>query len=1240
MDQGLEIQLPLPEGGFGRFHVLESPIMEPALAAKYPEIKTYVIQGIDDPVATGRIDMTYRGLRASVQGSRGRFFIDPYWTDNDSVSISYYTKDFSDLVKLKSLNCGVVGSDSSSITLQARTATAQRPTGASLRTYRLALAATGEYSAAVATAPVTKAKVLAAMVTSINRVSAVYEREFAIRLTLVANTDQLIYLDGTTDPYTNDDGVAMLAQNQTNVDAVIGSANYDIGHVFSTGGGGIAGLGVVCLNGQKANGVTGSPSPVGDAYDIDYVAHEMGHQFGGNHTFNGTTGSAAGNANITTAFEPGSGSTIMAYAGICSPQDLQMHSDDYFQSINYSEIDTYTTNSPGNGSTSTNFTAPISTGNSPPVIAALPSLYTIPSQTPFALTASATDANGDALTYCWEEMDHGSAPRDPILSPRDNGTCPLFRSYSPTVSPTRLFPSLTYILKNANLPPANYSLSGATLVTGEYLPTTSRTMNFRVSVRDNRAGGGGQNYATTQVASVSTAGPFKITSPNTATTIAAGSSQTVAWNVANTTATPISCPNVKISYSTDGGNTFPIVLASSAANTGTASVTIPNVSTNATTTGRFKVEAVGNIFFDINDANFIVTASTSAPTVTSFTPTSGVQQTSVVITGTDFSTATAVLFNGVNASSYTINSNTQISARVPATGSTGPISVSNSIGTGSSSSAFTFIAGPAAPTVTGFSPNNGIAGTSVVITGTDFSNVTLVSFNGANASYTVNSATQITAVVPSGATTGPLAVATSSGTAASDSSYIVLSGNGIPVVSSSTTASGTINSPLTSYQIAASNLPTTFSASNLPSGLSVNSAGLISGTPTVSGTILSTISASNSYGTGSATLTFTIAPASSATTVFSEDFAALTTGDNTTTTGSNSAWSGNSNFPTVSKAYQAGGAVKLGTSLSVGSITSKALDLSSNGGAFSVKFDVKGWTTVEGNIKVTVGNLAPQTVIYSATASGSFETKTLNFTGGASNSTLKIETTAKRAYIDNVSIIAGGTAGPALTLTGSGSGLTATSGSAGAPATLSVSGTNLAADITVNAPAGFEVSKVPGSSYGSTLTYPQTGGTVAISPLYVRIAAGASVGNVSGLLSESSSSALYQLALSGSVTAPTGPTFASTFPGFAATDNVGGVPALIAYALGGSSSASSNIAILPQAGASSGQVQITFLARTNDPSIAISVEGNIDLTTAWTAPVSKMSGVDQAGVPTGFERQTWSLTATGRGFLRVRVVQN
>lgn len=572
------LSLPMPDGSTQKFSIVESPIMAPELAAKYPEIKTYMGKGIDDPSATVRFDFTMHGFHAMILSPEGNVFIDPYSLGDIENYLSYYTKDYHNTSK--SFECEVVSDESRLNELNyLKGNQILTPTGPQLRTYRVAVAATGEYTAFFGgTVP----QGLAAVVTSVNRVNGVYEKEVAVRMVLVANNDTIIFTNASTDPYTNNNGSTMLGQNQTTIDAYIGSPNYDFGHVFSTGGGGVAYLGVICVAGLKARGVTGSGAPVGDPFDIDYVAHEMGHQFSGNHSFNGTAGSCSGgNRNASTAYEPGSGSTIMAYAGICSPQNLQNNSDPYFHSINFDEIVSYTNFGSGNGCA-----VITATGNNAPIVTVPAGGFYIPKSTPFSLTGSATDADGDALVYCWEEFDLGpaGAPGTP------SGNAPIFRSWNPTSSPTRYFPRLVNLLNN-------------TTVIGEILPTYSRVLTFRLTARDNKAGGGGVNYAALQFNVDGNSGPFAVTSPNTNITLPGGSTQTITWNVTNTNAAPVNCANVNILLSTDGGQTFPTMLLANTPNDGSESVTIPNT---PSTTARIKVEAVGNIFFDLSNVNFTI----------------------------------------------------------------------------------------------------------------------------------------------------------------------------------------------------------------------------------------------------------------------------------------------------------------------------------------------------------------------------------------------------------------------------------------------------------------------------------------------------------------------------------------------------------------------------------------------------------------------------------------------------------
>ncbi|MAU02085.1 MAG: hypothetical protein CL608_33530 [Anaerolineaceae bacterium] len=572
------LSLPLPDGTYGRFQISQTAVMHPDLAAKFPEIQTYAGVGLDDSTAYARLDTTPKGFHAMILSVNGRVFIDPYSTAGVDLYQSYYANDFIP---------NLPDDFEPDIVVEPEGETAEKPeaitgaisSGGTLRTYRLAVAATGEYTQFHGgTVPLAMAEIT----TAINRVSGIYEREVAVRLQLIASNNLIVYTNSTSDPYTNNDGVAMLSQNQTTLDSVIGSANYDVGHVFSTGGGGVATLGVPCVSGQKARGVTGLSSPVGDPFYVDYVAHEMGHQFAGNHTFNGNAGfcNSFGQRSASTAYEPGSGSTIMAYAGICSPQNLQSNSDDYFHGISFDEIVNYTTLGDGNSCA-----VQTPSGNTAPSVDAGAS-YSIPLNTPFTLTGSASDSGGSgSLTYNWEEFDLGPAgdPNSP------SGNAPIFRSFPATSSPSRTFPRMSDIVNNVQ-------------TMGELLPSYARTLNFRLTVRDNQPVGG-VAYDSTTVTAVAGTGPFLVTDPNTSQTWTGNTLEMVTWNVAGTTAAPISCANVNIQLSTDGGFTYPTVLEANTPNDGSESIFVPNLSTSS---ARVRVSCANNIFFDISNANFTI----------------------------------------------------------------------------------------------------------------------------------------------------------------------------------------------------------------------------------------------------------------------------------------------------------------------------------------------------------------------------------------------------------------------------------------------------------------------------------------------------------------------------------------------------------------------------------------------------------------------------------------------------------
>jgi Metallo-peptidase family M12B Reprolysin-like len=601
------LTLPMPDGTFSRFAIQNSPIMEPALAAKYPEINSYLGQGIDNPNATTRFDMSPVGFRAMILSSEGTVFIEPYAKGDTTNYISFDKKN---VERRYTFQCEVGENRQLLDEPKLDIFNTDAPSvinGTTLRVYRLAMAATGEYTTFFRQSGDTDAQAVARALTAINttmnRVNGVYERDLAVRMVLVANTDLLIYTNAGTDPFTNTSND--LGANQSNTNTVIGAANYDIGHLVGTGGGGVAQLRVPC-SANKASGLTGSPAPVADAFDIDYVAHEMGHQFGGNHTFNGSVGNCAGgNRSGGAAYETGSGITIMAYAGICGNQNLAANSIDTFHVRSLEEITAFINNAGTGGSCSTN----TPTNNTPPAVPTLNGggSFNIPIQTPFALSATTTDVNNDAITYDWEEYDLGALSTTVPNTDATGGARPIFRPYLPKTTGIRYFPSLQYILSNANVPPSTYSCAVGACLTGELMPAITRTMTFQVIARDNRAGGGGINSATSTVNVDATSGPFVVTAPNTVISIANNTPLTVTWNVANTTNTTVNAANVKISLSTDGGQTFPTVLSASTPNDGSEAVSLSGVS--ATTTARIKVEGVNNIFFDVSDTNFTVTAS-------------------------------------------------------------------------------------------------------------------------------------------------------------------------------------------------------------------------------------------------------------------------------------------------------------------------------------------------------------------------------------------------------------------------------------------------------------------------------------------------------------------------------------------------------------------------------------------------------------------------------------------------------
>jgi Metallo-peptidase family M12B Reprolysin-like/Secretion system C-terminal sorting domain/Bacterial pre-peptidase C-terminal domain/Fibronectin type III domain len=602
------ISLPNADGNLEQFEIVEASNFELALQAQFPEIRAYSGKGITDKSATLKLSTSPQGIQTMVfRSDKENEFIEPYSKDHSVYAVFTSKRNKGALA----WRCATPDADLAiSLNTQVNNSGIAARSGGDLKTMRLAQSCNGEYANYFgATSAAQVGLVLAAYNNTLTRCNGVYEKDLALHLNLVASSTSVIYYTPATDPYSTTLS-QWNAQLQSTLTANIGEANYDIGHMFgASGGGGNAGcIGCVCVNGSKGSGIT-SPNdgiPQGDNFDIDYVAHEVGHQLGGNHTFSHQLEGTGVNKEV------GSGITVMGYAGITG-QDVAPHSIDVFHQASIAQIQ-------ANLATKT---CPItsSMANVTPVVAAVGN-FTIPISTPFALTGSATDGNaGDVLTYSWEQNDNSTVSGANSVASATKATGPNWISFPPTTSGTRLFPKLSTILAGALVSGPN--AGGDAGANTEALSSVSRTLNFRLTVRDNAPYSStaplsiGQTQFTDAVVTVSnTSGPFAVTAPNTAVTWAGGSSQNITWSVNNTTAAPVSCANVKISLSTDGGLTFPTVLVASTPNDGTEALVIP---ATPSTTARIKVEAVGNIFFDISNTNFTIGGAVACGNATGLT---------------------------------------------------------------------------------------------------------------------------------------------------------------------------------------------------------------------------------------------------------------------------------------------------------------------------------------------------------------------------------------------------------------------------------------------------------------------------------------------------------------------------------------------------------------------------------------------------------------------------------------------
>ncbi|MGI9581825.1 reprolysin-like metallopeptidase [Chryseobacterium sp. RRHN12] len=602
----ITISIPTLEGKIEKFTVNSFPVMDETLANKY-QLGSYVGIGTDDPSKYIRFSVAPNDFQSMIIGTDGKYeFIEPATADK-----SYYSVHGKTNKSRHSFVCNTKEDKEAIAKMQKlmNSGTAAKSNNKTFHTLRLAMSVTGEYTAFFGGV----AGALTQINATLSRVNGVFEKEFNVHVNAI-NAPALIFPDDANDPYSTSDLMCKWSNELMNTlhggAYGVTDADFDIGHLFgATGGGGRAGC-IGCIgsndistsidplcedspypNNYKGSGFT-SPGidyyvsgtwdenstaqlpPSGDTFDIDFVAHEMGHQLGDNHTYSSDEGTGS-----NTYVEPGSGSTIMGYAGIIGPdKDVQKHSDVYFHSVSIDQVQ-------ANLAT---VTADVETPivNNQPVVTAMNTTYTIPKSTAFVLTASATDPDGDVLTYCWEQVNSSSLPGGITKSNIGNtSTGANFRSWAPTTSPTRYFPKLTTVLGGAVKNTADF----------EAASTVARTTAFRVTVRDNKPGGQAQTAYATQTIVVGSAAAFTV---NT-TSLTSNVNSTITWTVSGTAVAPYNAANVKIDYTEDGGLTWND-LAASVPNNGSASVFIP--ASLAGKTIHLRVSAIGNVFYAVKQA--------------------------------------------------------------------------------------------------------------------------------------------------------------------------------------------------------------------------------------------------------------------------------------------------------------------------------------------------------------------------------------------------------------------------------------------------------------------------------------------------------------------------------------------------------------------------------------------------------------------------------------------------------------
>ena len=577
LDPKPRLQLPLPDGSTRTFSLSPNGLLS---ADSTQSIRTLSGESLEDAACKAHVVLTKRAFTAQIFSRAGTHYLE---SRSGATSIQIHISDWraQDRVAYQCLTA--IPDEQPAGALQRATATEPSATPNVYRRFRLAPAATGEFTDFHGS----KEDAVFEVVTAMTRANGIFHRELGISFQLVPGFEQMIFNDPETDPYSsNNPSEQLLIESQNAFDQFIGTENYDLGILLTRGQFGLTYFSSVCNPAQKGMSCIGLPEPKGDAFHVNLVTHELAHQFGAKHTFNSPTGLCAERRDGFTAFEPASGSTLMSYASLpCEGDSFQSYHDDYFHSQSLKQILDFVNSSRASCAqvTPRENTAPDVNTNSE---------FIIPTRTPFALTASGSDAEGDTIFYCWEQRDLGPAR---TLAAPDDGLGPLFRSFYPTTNSTRLFPRLELILAGEDAPE-------------ERLPTLPRIMKFRVTVRDSH-NDGAVDWADVRMQVIDTGAPFKITSHNSAVTLS--NTAVLTWDVAGTTNSPINATNVSITLSTNAGASFDIVLAASTENDGAEEIALPELVAEDV---RIKVQPTNNIFFDINDAPLKILRSASTPT--------------------------------------------------------------------------------------------------------------------------------------------------------------------------------------------------------------------------------------------------------------------------------------------------------------------------------------------------------------------------------------------------------------------------------------------------------------------------------------------------------------------------------------------------------------------------------------------------------------------------------------------------